>query len=94
MTDNGPMLGVIGGSGFYSFFGPEARSVSLDTPYGLPSAPVTVGSVGGHEVAFLPRHGVRHPYHRRGDAGLFSVRNRRSNGVGSRFSRHAMHAAG
>ena len=56
------MLGVIGGSGFYSFFGPEARSVSLDTPYGLPSAPVTVGSVGGHEVAFLPRHGVRHEF--------------------------------
>ena len=30
------MLGVIGGSGFYSFFGPDARSVSLDTPYGAP----------------------------------------------------------
>jgi 5'-methylthioadenosine phosphorylase len=59
---NGRVLGVIGGSGFYSFFGPEARSVSLDTPYGLPSAPVTVGSVGGHEVAFLPRHGVRHEF--------------------------------
>lgn len=56
------MFGVIGGSGFYSFFGPEARRVSLDTPYGLPSAPVTVGSVGGHEVAFLPRHGVRHEF--------------------------------
>lgn len=56
------MLGVIGGSGFYSFFGPEARSVDLDTPYGAPSAPITVGEVGGHEVAFLPRHGVGHEY--------------------------------
>lgn len=56
------MLGVIGGSGFYSFFGPEARTVSVDTPYGSPSAPVTVGAVGGHEVAFLPRHGVSHEY--------------------------------
>ncbi len=56
------MLGVIGGSGFYSFFGPDARSVSLDTPYGAPSAPITVGVVGEHEVAFLPRHGVQHEY--------------------------------
>lgn len=56
------MLGVIGGSGFYSFFGPEARTITVDTPYGAPSAPVTVGAVGGHEVAFLPRHGVNHEY--------------------------------
>ena len=56
------MLGVIGGSGFYSFFGPDARSVSLDTPYGAPSAAITVGTVGEHEVAFLPRHGVDHEF--------------------------------
>lgn len=56
------MLGVIGGSGFYSFFGPDARSINLDTPYGAPSAAITVGSVGEHEVAFLPRHGVRHEF--------------------------------
>ena len=56
------MLGVIGGSGFYSFFGSDARSVNLDTPYGQPSAPITVGAVGDHEVAFLPRHGVKHEF--------------------------------
>lgn len=56
------MLGVIGGSGFYSFFGPDARAIALDTPYGAPSAAITVGAVGGHEVAFLPRHGVRHEF--------------------------------
>lgn len=56
------MLGVIGGSGFYSFFGPEARTVTVDTPYGAPSAPITVGVVGGHEVAFLPRHGAGHEF--------------------------------
>ncbi len=56
------MLGVIGGSGFYTFFGSDARSISLDTPYGAPSAPITVGSVGQHEVAFLPRHGVNHEF--------------------------------
>ena len=56
------MLGVIGGSGFYSFFGPDARTVNLDTPYGAPSAAITVGTVGEHEVAFLPRHGVDHEF--------------------------------
>jgi 5'-methylthioadenosine phosphorylase len=62
MNHNGRMLGVIGGSGFYSFFGDDARSVSLDTPYGATSAPLTVGTVGDHEVAFLPRHGVSHEF--------------------------------
>src|SRR6201988_809542 len=59
------MLGVIGGSGFYTFLGSDARTVSLDTPYGAPSAPIsvgTVGTVGTHEVAFLPRHGVKHEF--------------------------------
>lgn len=56
------MLGVIGGSGFYSFFGPDARTVNLDTPYGAPSAAITIGTVGQHEVAFLPRHGVDHEF--------------------------------
>ncbi|MGJ6126389.1 S-methyl-5'-thioadenosine phosphorylase [Mycolicibacterium sp. Y3] len=62
MHHNGRMLGVIGGSGFYSFFGTDARSINLDTPYGAPSAAITVGAVGEHEVAFLPRHGVAHEF--------------------------------
>lgn len=56
------MLGVVGGSGFYSFFAPRARSVTVETPFGPPSAPITVGTVGTHEVAFLPRHGVSHEF--------------------------------
>ena len=56
------MIGVIGGSGFYTFFDEDARSVDVETPYGPPSAPITVGVVGDHEVAFLPRHGVRHEF--------------------------------
>ncbi len=56
------MLGVIGGSGFYTFFGPDARTVEADTPFGQPSAPITVGTVGDHDVAFLPRHGSQHQY--------------------------------
>jgi 5'-methylthioadenosine phosphorylase len=62
MHHNGRMLGVIGGSGFYTFFGSDSRDITIDTPYGQPSAPVTVGVVGDHEVAFLPRHGARHEY--------------------------------
>ena len=56
------MIGVIGGSGFYTFFGPDAATVAVATPYGQTSGPITVGRVGVHEVAFLPRHGVRHEF--------------------------------
>lgn len=59
------LVGVIGGSGFYSFFD-QAEARVVDTPYGAPSAPVTLGDVAGRPVAFLPRHGVHHehPPHR------------------------------
>jgi 5'-methylthioadenosine phosphorylase len=56
------MLGVIGGSGFYTFFDSGARTINMDTPFGEPGAPVTVGAVGQREVAFLPRHGSNHQY--------------------------------
>ncbi|BBZ45951.1 S-methyl-5'-thioadenosine phosphorylase [Mycobacterium parmense] len=56
------MLGVIGGSGFYAFFESAVRTIEVQTPYGAPSAPVAVGAVGGHEVAFLPRHGAAHEF--------------------------------
>jgi 5'-methylthioadenosine phosphorylase len=54
-------VGVIGGSGFYSFLD-GADEVEVATPYGEPSAPLSVGEVGGRSVAFLPRHGRRHEY--------------------------------
>jgi 5'-methylthioadenosine phosphorylase len=54
-------IGVIGGSGFYSLLdNPEERSV--DTPFGAPSGAITVGTLAGREVAFLPRHGTDHRY--------------------------------
>jgi 5'-methylthioadenosine phosphorylase len=62
MHHNGRMLGVIGGSGFYTFFGSDARDTVVDTPYGPPSAPVTIGAMGEHDVAFLPRHGAKHEF--------------------------------
>jgi 5'-methylthioadenosine phosphorylase len=52
-------VGVIGGSGFYTFL-EDAEEVVVGTPYGDPSAPVTVGTVSGRKVAFLPRHGRNH----------------------------------
>ncbi|MFT4216410.1 MAG: S-methyl-5'-thioadenosine phosphorylase [Micropruina sp.] len=54
-------IGIIGGSGFYDFFA-DAESVVVDTPFGEPSAPVSVGEVAGRSVAFLPRHGRRHQF--------------------------------
>ncbi|HEV7865484.1 MAG TPA: S-methyl-5'-thioadenosine phosphorylase [Acidimicrobiia bacterium] len=58
-------IGVFGGSGFYSFL-EDAVETAVDTPYGPPAAPVTIGDVGGRRVAFLPRHGRHHelPPHR------------------------------
>jgi 5'-methylthioadenosine phosphorylase len=56
------MLGVIGGSGFYTFFDSDVRTVTPATPYGEPSAAVAIGTIGEHEVAFLPRHGANHEF--------------------------------
>jgi 5'-methylthioadenosine phosphorylase len=59
-------LGVFGGSGFYDFLLDDVEETTVDTPWGPPAAPVTVGEVAGRRVAFLPRHGRRHelPPHR------------------------------
>ena len=54
-------VGVIGGSGFYSFL-EDVREVQVDTTYGSPSGPIAVGRVGDRAVAFVPRHGLRHQY--------------------------------
>ena len=58
-------IGVIGGSGFYTFLD-DARRVVVDTPFGPPSDDVVIGSIGGRSVAFLARHGQGHrfPPHR------------------------------
>ncbi|MFM7719360.1 MAG: S-methyl-5'-thioadenosine phosphorylase [Actinomycetota bacterium] len=54
-------IGVFGGSGFYSFLD-DVETVDVDTPYGKPSAPPMIGTVGGRRVAFLPRHGLHHEF--------------------------------
>ncbi len=55
------MIGIFGGSGFYSLLD-QSREVEVETPYGTPSAPFTVGEIEGREVAFLPRHGRQHQF--------------------------------
>jgi 5'-methylthioadenosine phosphorylase len=52
-------IGVIGGSGFYEWLS-GAYPVAVETPYGAPSASITIGSIAGRGVAFLPRHGFHH----------------------------------
>ncbi len=52
-------IAVIGGSGFYRWLD-GAAEVSPSTPYGTPSASISVGRIADRSVAFLPRHGVRH----------------------------------
>ncbi|MFA5122195.1 S-methyl-5'-thioadenosine phosphorylase [Zavarzinia sp.] len=55
------MLGVIGGSGLYDIDGlEERRTVAVKSPWGTPSDEITLGRLGGIEVAFLPRHGRGH----------------------------------
>ena len=54
-------IGVFGGSGFYSFL-EQTETVTIDTPYGPPSAPPVIGDVGGRRVAFIPRHGAKHEF--------------------------------
>jgi 5'-methylthioadenosine phosphorylase len=58
-------IGVIGGSGMYEFLD-AADEMVVDTPFGPPSGPLTIGEVAGRRVAFVPRHGRDHrfPPHR------------------------------
>ena len=52
-------IAVIGGSGFYRLL-EDVESIPVETPYGSPSDEVSIGSVAGRAVAFIPRHGRRH----------------------------------
>lgn len=52
-------IGVFGGSGFYSLL-ENVLEVKIDTPYGPPSDSISVATLHGRKVAFLPRHGRSH----------------------------------
>ncbi|UWE08042.1 S-methyl-5'-thioadenosine phosphorylase [Actinacidiphila bryophytorum] len=59
VTQERAEIGVIGGSGFYSFLD-DVTEVTVDTPYGPASDSLFIGAVAGRRVAFLPRHGRDH----------------------------------
>lgn len=54
-------IGVIGGSGLYRMADlAKIEERHIETPFGPPSDAITIGTLGGERVAFLPRHGVGH----------------------------------
>lgn len=57
------MDAVLGGSKLTSLPNmTDIRTEKVTTPYGDPSATISIGRVGGREVAFLPRHGNPHMF--------------------------------
>lgn len=51
-------IGIIGGSGLVAPLELISHEQALTTPYGKASGPISIGSMGGCRVVFLPRHGV------------------------------------
>jgi 5'-methylthioadenosine phosphorylase len=60
MPETAP-IGIIGGSGLYQLAAFSVREETvLNTPFGPPSDAFIRGTLAGHEVVFLPRHGRGH----------------------------------
>ena len=56
-----PTIGIIGGSGLYDMAElTDREQTRVSTPFGDPSGPYVVGTLGGKKVAFLARHGIGH----------------------------------
>ena len=54
-------IGIIGGSGLYDMAElTDREEKSVSTPFGDPSGPYVIGTLGGKRVAFLARHGIGH----------------------------------
>ncbi|MEC9398467.1 MAG: MTAP family purine nucleoside phosphorylase, partial [Myxococcota bacterium] len=63
MSDQRVPIGIIGGSGLYEIEGIKIlEEREVETPFGAPSAPLTIGDLNGRRVAFLPRHGKNHEF--------------------------------
>jgi 5'-methylthioadenosine phosphorylase len=72
-------IGIIGGTGMAEVLGAVARGDAreVDTPFGRPSGPIHLTSVGGVPVALLARHGpghLLHPTHVPYRANLFALK--------------------
>lgn len=54
-------IAIIGGTGLTQLDGLQiTKTETITTPYGSPSAPLTIGKMADTEVVFLPRHGDKH----------------------------------
>ena len=54
-------IGVLGGSGLYAMQElTEVEERRISTPFGEPSDAITIGTLRGTRIAFLPRHGRGH----------------------------------
>ena len=57
------LIGIIGGSGLGDALAEHITDPSketLDTPFGDPSSPVLMGTIGAKKIAFITRHGLGH----------------------------------
>lgn len=57
------MIGIIGGTGLGDAISAVLKDAEFDqpdTPFGLPSGPIVVGTFGDTQIAFLSRHGTGH----------------------------------
>jgi 5'-methylthioadenosine phosphorylase len=54
-------IGIVGGSGLYHMDGlTDIEEVTVETPFGAPSDAFRTGTLEGHRVVFLARHGRGH----------------------------------
>lgn len=61
MAEAKAKVGIIGGSGLYEIEAlTDVEEVCVETPFGEPSEAITIGTLEGVRVAFLPRHGKGH----------------------------------
>src|SRR5512143_4222015 len=57
------LVGVIGGTGLGDALAAQLTGVEMrqvETPFGKPSGPIMLGTLGRRQVAFLNRHGEGH----------------------------------
>ncbi len=63
MSETDLMIGVIGGTGLAEALAGEAGEArTVETPFGPPSAPITMTEWHGTPIAILPRHGPGHVF--------------------------------
>src|ERR1051326_2635482 len=53
-------IGIIGGTTLTRLAGDKVHTETVNTPFGVPSAPYAIAEFHGVELVFLSRHGVEH----------------------------------